>query len=154
MKVIEVDEQCKSCKGTGLYVGIAERDGMSVVCHNCKGTGCYHFKHQYEDFTERQKAPNVLRVVRVNPGITLGVGNGTTLTDYGGMPYSEWLMGNDFTRGTEDRKHTCPAWWYQSADYEKKPSWDECLGCGSFSGCKHFASKARCWERWDAAYST
>ena len=50
MKVIEFDEKCKSCKGTGIYVGMAERDGAGIVCHTCKGTGCHHVKFEYEDF--------------------------------------------------------------------------------------------------------
>ena len=37
--VIEFDCECESCKGTGLYVGMAEREGSAVVCHTCKGTG-------------------------------------------------------------------------------------------------------------------
>jgi hypothetical protein len=47
------------------------------------------------------------------------------------------------------RKYTCPAWWYQSADYKKKPNWKECLACGSFSSCKHFSIKQNCWDRFD-----
>ena len=48
--VIEFDEKCKSCKGTGLYVGLAERDGAAVVCHTCKGTGKHHVRIEYDDF--------------------------------------------------------------------------------------------------------
>jgi hypothetical protein len=48
------------------------------------------------------------------------------------------------------RNYTCPAWWYQSADYTKKPEWEECIACGSFSECKNFSNKEKCWEKFDA----
>lgn len=147
MKVIEFDEKCKSCKGTGLYTGMGERDGAAVVCHVCKGTGCHHVKFEYEDFEGRQPHKTAKRVYRVNPGICIGEGDSCKLEDFGGIPIEEWYAGKDFA-GTEDRKHTCPTWWYQSADYEKKPNWKECE-YGTFSACKHFCNKEECWSRWD-----
>ena len=152
MKVIEFDEQCKSCKGTGLYVGLGERDGAAVVCHTCQGTGCHHFKYEYEDFKERKPRNGVIRVYDVNPGICIGTGNGHRLEDFGGIPLTEWRGGKAFQPGTENRGFTCPAWWYQSADYKKKPNWKEC-GFGSFSACEHFKTKEKCWKRWDEEYS-
>ena len=149
MKTFSVKEVCKSCKGTGLYVGLAESNGSAVVCHRCKGTGCHEFVHKYEEFTERQKSHNVSRVFQVNPGICIGINDNLRLEDFGGIPIIDWEEGKPFPAKSEDRKHTCPAWWYQSADYKKKPSWDKCLGCGSFYGCKHFDEKHKCWERWD-----
>ena len=65
---IEFDQKCKSCKGTGLYVGMGERDGAAVVCHRCDGTGKYHFKHEYEDFDGRLKRENIKRVYAANVG--------------------------------------------------------------------------------------
>ena len=49
-KIIEFDEKCKSCKGTGVYQGLAEKNGSGVVCYKCKGTGCHHVTFEYEDF--------------------------------------------------------------------------------------------------------
>jgi hypothetical protein len=154
MKVIEFDEKCRACKGTGLYVGIAERDGSAVVCHTCNGTGCHHFKYEYEDFTERIPRADVNQVVQVNPGIIIGKGaqGGYVLSDFGGMSYQDWQAGKPFEAGMEMRRFVCPAWWYQSADYKKKPDWDECLACGSFSGCSSFKTKERCWARWDKEF--
>ncbi|MBE3145023.1 MAG: hypothetical protein IMZ61_14060 [Planctomycetes bacterium] len=150
--VIEFDEACKSCKATGLYVGLAERDGAAVVCHTCKGTGKHHVKIEFDDFEGCQKRDGVVQVFEVNPGICIGA-NGKSpnlaLYDFGGMSYRDWLKGKPFIRGMENRRFTCPAWWYQSANYELKPNWDECCGCGCFSGCKHFGNKAQCWERFD-----
>jgi len=148
--IIEFDEQCKPCKGTGLYVGMAEYDGAAVVCHTCKGTGLHHVKIEYNDFTGRKERLNIKRVFETNPGIGVGEGKQRfSLSDFGGMPYKEWLQGLPFPKKSEMRKFTCPAWWYQSADYDLKPNWDKCGWGGSFSGCKHFHEKDKCWEQWD-----
>ncbi len=152
MNVIEFDEKCKSCSGTGLYTGMAERDGAAVVCSTCKGIGCHHVKFEYEDFEGRQKNETAKRIYQVNPGICIGEGNGHKLEDFGGMPVEDWEAGKSFVAGTENRKYTCPCWWYQSADYKKKPEWEECAWGGSFSGCKHFAEKEKCWARFDKEF--
>jgi hypothetical protein len=145
---IEFDEKCKACKGTGLYVGMAERKGFGVVCYDCKGTGKFHFSHEYENFIERELRSEVNRVVECNPGIILG-GD----LDFGGMSYQDWLDGKAFDIGTEMRLFTCPAWWYQIADYDKKPDWKECIGCGQFSNCEHFCNKDVCWIRWNGEFN-
>jgi len=148
--IIEFDEKCKSCKGTGLYVGMGERDGAAVVCHTCKGTGCHHVKIEYEDFLMGIPRGDVIQVFEVNPGICIGTGDDTyQLSDFGGMPYQEWLDGKQFERGMENRKFTCPTWWYQTANYNLKPKWKECFGCNTFSSCKYFKNKDKCWERFD-----
>jgi len=144
IKIIEFDEKCNPCNGTGLYVGMGERDGYAVVCSNCKGTGCFHFKKTYEEFTVRGVRQEVSRVVEANPGIILGGSH-----DFGGMSYTDWLSGEKFVVGMENRKYTCPCWWYQSVDYKKKPKWDHCQLGGTFSSCKIFSAKRFCWERWD-----
>lgn len=154
MNVIEYDAVCAACKGSGLYMGMAERSGAAVVCHDCKGTGCRHVKIEYESFKERSVRIDVGRVFETNPGICIGAGEELTLRDFGGMDYPPWLAGNKFPPKSENRKFTCPAWWYQSANYSKKPDWDECIGIGSFSGCEHFNNKDQCWKRWDKENET
>ena len=149
--IVEFDEKCKSCKGTGLYVGIGERDGSAVVCHECDGTGKSHFKREYEDFDARAKRKDIERVYEANPGIGIGNGNGHYLEEFGGMPYKDWLNGKPFLPKSEMRKFVCPAWWYQSVDYKKKPNWKECE-YGSFSSCASFPNKDKCWERWDKQF--
>jgi hypothetical protein len=148
---LEFEAECKACGASGLYVGLAERDGSAVVCHICKGTGKETIKISYDEFTCRKpvKEP-VERVFEVNPGIVIGKGNDGrySLSDFGGMPFEDWNAGAPFPKGSENRKFTCPAWWYQSADYEKKPNWKECES-GSFSKCSHFFTKEECWKRWD-----
>jgi hypothetical protein len=151
---VELDAivECTSCEGTGLYVGMAERDGAAVECHTCKGTGGEHVEHSYTRFTKRKARKGVTHVYRVNPGICAAPG-----AVPGGVSLRVWQEDPKAAAkpGAEMRQHTCPAWWYQSADYEKKPEWKECwdnLG-RSFSQCKHFAVKAKCWDRWDDEHS-
>lgn len=146
-KKLEYDRVCKSCDGTGLYIGMGERDGAAVICHSCKGTGCEHIIETYQTFEGRKDYFYMTkRVFRVNPGICIG---GPDLSIFGGMPIKEWALGLMFPKKSEDRLHTCPAWFYQSADYKKKPDWDECLRCGTFSSCDNFGMKSACWIRWD-----
>lgn len=147
---VEWDQQCESCGGTGIYDGLAERDGSGVVCYRCKGTGKVHVVHEYNDFTGRKPVSGITLVLEANPGVVIGNNPdmSCTLSDFGGMPYSDWDEGKPFPKGSEMRRFTCPAWWYQSADYSKKPHWDEC-GFGLFSACKMFPDKNLCWEKFD-----
>ena len=137
-------EKCKECKGTGVYVGILEQNSdYGVVCRACKGTGKRHRQFEYEEFKGKEIA-SVNKVLETNPGIMIA----KTSDDMGGIPYQEWYDGKEFPVGSEMRKNTCPAWWFQCADHTKKPKWDECT-VGVFSLCKHFPNKHKCWERWD-----
>ena len=141
---IEFDEKCKSCNGTGLYQRMSEPP-YAVVCHDCKGTGRFHFTHEYEVFEKRENRDNVEIVLQCNPGIKVG-GNEHK---FGGLTYEAWLKGDRFESGTEMRNFTCPAWWYQTADHDKKPDWEECRCSDFFSSCNNFDNKAKCWEHWD-----
>jgi len=149
MKTIEIEQECQSCNGTGLYCGMAERNGFAVVCHTCNGTGKHKFTHCYNDFTVRRKPDKEIgRVLQTNPGIVVGTGSGHSIESFGGMPFEQWERGEPFPQRSEMRQFVCPAWWYQSADYKLKPNWKEC-GFGVFSQCDHFPNKHKCWERWD-----
>jgi len=143
-KIIEFDQKCQSCEGTGLYSGMGERNNAAVVCSSCQGTGISHFKHTYEEPEPRSRKKGIITVHKTNPGI----GVNADRKQFGGMSYEDWLAGEPFPPKSENRNYTCPAWWYQSADYKKKPNWKEC-GCGSFSNCLSFKIKNKCWERWD-----
>ena len=155
MNVFETDYECKACHGTGLYMGMAEKNGAAVVCCTCKGTGKAHFKFEYEVFTIRKQRTDVQRVYRTNPGIFVdGVGSVP-----GGVTISEWEHDSDSVNvpGAEMRLFTCPAWWYQTADYRLKPSWDDTERCcawgGTFTSCKFFSMKAGCWDKWDREHA-
>ena len=60
-----VKTQCASCSGTGLYCGIAEPEGVAVVCLTCHGTGCREIS--YTPFTTRQRRDDV-RTVQLSRG--------------------------------------------------------------------------------------
>jgi len=150
---IEIDIECPYCKGTGLYSGMGEDKDCAVVCHYCRGTGCYHYKYSYNIFKGRKDKKGIKWVYETNPGIRVGEGDGYRFDDFGGMSYRDWKASGKFPEKSENRKFVCPAWWYQSVDDDKKPDWNECIVCGTFSSCKHFKNKHLCWERWDTEYS-
>lgn len=142
---IEIDIECKSCSGTGVYQGMAEQAGAAVVCCTCKGTGKEHYKFSYTEFTKRKQAKDVKRVFQHNPGFVI-----SSDPKFGGMPYKNWENGESFPDGSELRQLVCPAWWYQGIDWKKKPNWPHCVSLGqSFSQCQHFPYKDQCWERYD-----
>lgn len=151
--IVEFDEKCKKCDGTGLYSGMGESPDSAVVCHACNGTGCHHFKYEYEDFKGRKRKPKIKHVYQTNPGIKVGEGGGYKFADFGGMPYEDWWQGKPFKKGMENRRFTCPAWWYQSANDKLMPDWNDehrkCIFAGSFSKCNFFNVKDECWKRWD-----
>ena len=149
MKLIQFDQQCPECDGTGLYVGFAERNGSAVVCSGCNGAGNRETRIEYEEAGPRKQRLGVLRVLHTNPGIKVSTSNGNSLEEFGGITYEEWLKGTPFPEGSEMREFTCPAWWYQNADPNKMPGWDECTLMGSFCQCAQFPKKAKCWERFD-----
>jgi len=150
-KVIELDHECRDCKGTGLYQGFAEKQGFAVVCNQCKGTGKYHFKYEYEEFTGRKECKDIKRVLECNPGIVVGIIDKFNYESFGGMPYREWALGLPFPAKSEMRNFTCPAWWCQIANYDLKPNWDECWSAlgKTFSHCNFFETKDECWKRFD-----
>lgn len=150
MPKIELVEQCPACKGSGVYVGFAECDGYAVVCGKCKGAGKYHFTHEYEEFTGLKIRDDVTNVIKCNPGIGVGKRQGY---DFGGISYAAWLENDGvFPPNTEMRQFTCPAWWYQHAEYQLMPDWVECT-LGRFPSCHQFPNKEDCWARWDKEFT-
>ena len=147
---IEIDCECKKCQGTGLYSGFGERNGAAIVCYGCKGTGETHMIIEYDDFVKRNPSYGIKRVLKCNPGVGVGENKkeNLCLEDFGGITYEDWNAGKEFGPGTEMRKFTCPSWWYQSANFDKRPNWKEC-GFGEFTACKEFCNKDKCWERFD-----
>lgn len=151
---VRIEHECENCAGTGLYSGFGEQNGAAVVCHGCTGTGKVIFEKTFKLFSRRQKTKGVKRVFQCNPGITIGErkagkGGPLKLKDFGGISPEGWKAGKPFGPGTEMRRFVCPAWWYQSVDYKRKPGWKECGSVGSFSNCPSFKNKSKCWERFD-----
>jgi hypothetical protein len=158
-KTIELDQCCSSCQGTGLYSGMAESKHSAVVCYLCKGTGKEHYVHTYKEFTKRKERKGIQRVFEANPGIKVGEGTSKDgkvwrLSDFGGMPYTDWAKGKPFPAKSEMRAFTCPLWWAQSTNtrYKAVSGWEKCKDAlGSlFSDCRHFKDKASCWDLYDS----
>ena len=148
---IGYDAKCQTCKGTGVYVGMAERDGSAIVCNRCNGAGWAHVVIEYEDPPEQRIVKEgVRRVYKVNPGIYIGEGEGFNLEDFGGMAYTDWLNGEPFPPKSEMRKYTCPNWWWQLEGKGDRPDWCPVGQLGrSFTECKCYGDKATCWDMWD-----
>ena len=149
-RVIAWTQECKDCQGTGLYVGIAERDGAAVICHTCKGKGVQHISREYYEFTGRKRREEVKQVYAAACGIILN----PDVTP-GGVSYEEFLEDGESPKkiGREIREHTCPAWYWQSVNYDLKPRWDACLGAGRFADCRNFVTKDQCWEKFDQEHA-
>ena len=150
MNIVEFDQECTDCGGTGLYIGMAERDGAAVICHKCRGTGCKHVRLEYEPFHNRHTRTDVDRVYQSNPGIMIGKGGGKyALSDFGGITYAEWLATQTFPKHSENRLFTCPRWWTQSIGGGGIEWKDWPCTWGRFSDCPQFLTKDRCWSRYD-----
>ena len=150
--VFTYDAKCEKCDGTGIHVGSAEQDGWAVVCISCKGRGWATRVIRYDDPpTVKPQRRGVFRVLQTNPGYVCGHADGKyDETTFGGMPYRDWLDGQPFPPKSEMRNFVCPVWWYQCSNPKLKPDWKECSSISRFSCCAHFATKERCWERFDA----
>jgi hypothetical protein len=140
---------------------MGEAKNVGVVCHTCKGIGKETITISYTEFSKRQESKQINWVIQNNPGIRVGAGKNEDgevlkLEDFGGMSYKDWNNGKPFPPESEMRKFVCPAWWYQGVAYDKSPHWRtgevQCSGCGSFSSCKFFLVKEKCWKRWDKEF--
>jgi hypothetical protein len=164
MKRIEKDIKCKSCNGTGVYVGMAERDGAAVVCHSCKGTGKQHYVFEYEEFTGIQKRDDVSRVYKQSYGFVIAPrelnfeGIGTINMAYEGVSYEDFINGK---MPEHTKQMVCPLLADQGACHKIPGFIDKCdelngkplLGC-LISDCKNQINKLDCWERFNKGQYT
>ena len=144
-------QECDSCKGTGLYVGMGEKMGAAIICHRCKGTGEQKMEFNFQPFTGRKPHPKATYVYATNPGIGLH-----PQVTPGGCPVAVWEKDGQapYEIGRELREHVCPAWWYDRVSIQgMEPDWEECQAVGMFSQCKHFPEKAQCWARFDKEHN-
>ena len=144
-ETVQWSEQCGACEGTGLVSGLLEAAGAAVVCQECKGAGGISKSTTHTPFTIRFPRPDVDRVFECNPGVPL------TPQTPGGARTEDWEDDPESTKraGAEAREAVCPAWWYQSADHERKPDWKECGETDKFRDCPLFDQKTKCWQRFD-----
>lgn len=161
MKKIEMDIQCQSCKGTGVYVGMAERDGAAVVCHTCKGNGKYKYKFEYEEFDGLKKREDVTRVFKQSYGFVIAPRK-LDFKNIGEIDMTkEGVSYDDFTKGampSHIKNLACPMLADQSACHSIKGFTDDCdkLDGGCLLGrmltsCKNQQNKLDCWKRFEQA---
>ena len=161
MKKIEMVIQCQSCKGTGVYVGMAERGGAAVVCHTCRGTGKYNYKFEYEEFTELKEKDGVKRVYKQSYGYVIAPGKldfkkiGEIDMDYEGVSYKSFRSGK---MPEHIKSLACPMLADQGACHSIKGFVGECEnldGAGllgrQLSRCNNQPKKLACWQRFEAA---
>lgn len=86
-KKTHVQAECEACDATGIYRGMAESEGVGVICLVCKGTGAV--KIEYTPFTARKRRKDVRQVYRSAGNFIAGpIGpTGKSVT------YSEFLEG-------------------------------------------------------------
>lgn len=151
MKTIIIE--CPSCKGTGLYRGMAERDKCAVVCSTCKGTG--KTEYSYNEFTGRKIQKDVKRVFKDSCGYVhsdnnVEYENGKTIKfEEGGCTYEEWLDGVE-PKPVKDLY--CPYIWNNKGIGNEPCS--RCKeghkGFGYISNCIFYSDKAKCWEEYES----
>lgn len=157
MKTIEMDIECQECKGTGVYVGMAERDGAGVVCYKCDGTGKFHYKYEYTPFTERKIRRGLKRVYKKSysyvlaPEVINFEGIGEIDLTKEGVSYEEFLDGK---MPKHIKKLGCPMLADQGACHSIEGFCDKCydlgLGLGGYiSDCENYKNKDDCWKRFD-----
>ena len=153
MKNIELDIKCQSCKGTGVYIGMAERDGAGVVCYTCKGTGCQKYKFQYEDFNGIVRRDDVKRVYKKSYGYVLAPKEidfekvGKIDLSVKGVSYQEFLTGK---MPEHIREFGCPMWIDQGSCHDLKGFTDRCKCFGRIiNHCDDYDKRVECWKDFD-----
>lgn len=156
MKIIDMKIECPCCVGTGVYIGIAEKDDAAVICNKCDGTGSYRFKYTYNEFTGRKRREGVKRVYKDGYGYVIATGqvtfDGTTVNmDKEGVSYSEFLNGK---MPDHIKTIACPLQADQAACHSINGFIDKCMELhggwiGQISECRNRDNKSDCWKRFD-----
>jgi hypothetical protein len=143
---------CKSCDGTGLYIGFAEKEGCAVVCYHCKGTGG-------NGITRKEKY-GVIRVFAHSAGYGHAptgrhkhnkTGKYFNFED-GGCTYEEWKQG---VQPRPLKGLYCPYLWTQQELQNKdknglyKNYCSKILGFNSIIDCKRYPKMDECWDIYD-----
>lgn len=152
---IELEVECSSGGGTGVYSGMGERDGASVVCYHCKGTGKSSIR--YTPFTGKKKAEGVERVYLKNYGYCLAPREidfqeiGKIDMSKEGVSYEDFLSGK---MPEHIKQMGCPLIADQGACHSKKGFIEGCEKHGMLLGytitaCKNQCNKMECWDRFN-----
>lgn len=129
MKKIEMDIECSSCSGTGVYVGIGERGGAGVVCYHCKGTGKYHYSFSYNEFIGRKIRSDITRVYTSSYGYVIAPEKNININGKNVDLSKEGVAYSDFCKGEMPKHSTafgCPMLADQAACHEIHGFVDRC----------------------------
>ena len=146
--------ECSECKGTGLYVGLAERNGAAVVCYRCQGKGYVDF--EYNEFFGRKKRDDVIRVYETGYGYVISATD-ATLEKHGvdikfskaGCTYEDWLSGSG-DPSNPIKELYCPFIWNNTGmgNEPLKRCKEGCEYGRRISDCKFFNQKEECWKEY------
>jgi hypothetical protein len=146
------DIECPYCEGTGLYVGVCERDGSAVICYQCNGTGCYRKQFNYTLFQRKRPRTDVKRVYETAGGYGISAEDvvnkkGETIKfSQAGVSYEDWFTSGKKPWPIRDLhcplQHTCQQW--ESPIYCR----DTFFG-GLISECPMRHRMAECWKLYD-----
>lgn len=159
MKILKKNIECRSCGGTGIYVGMGEQDGASIICRTCNGTGKEEFEFHYNEFTKRKKRKGIKRVYLDGMGYCIAPKKinfeniGEIDLSKEGISYEEFLNGK---MPNHIYKLGCPMLADQGACHGIKGFVDKCEDLnggwvGNISSCKNIKNKKECWDRFEKA---
>jgi len=152
--IVEGECECGSCGGTGLYVGIAEKNGAAVVCSSCEGTGKVKVREVFAEFTGRKRKNGVKRVYETAGGYGITAEDVTVdgktyhFSQYG-VAYKDWLNGEKPLPIEEIHcpyQHTSQNLQCHDVNGLYKKRCNKNLGFGLISECKLRKEMAKCWK--------
>ena len=153
-KIIDMDIRCPECGGSGVYIGMAERDGAAVVCWKCDGSGKFNYRYQYKEFNGKVKRNDVKRVY-LKTGYCVAPKK-ISFDEIGEIDLSkEGVSYEEFQQGklpTPIERLQCPMCQDQGACHAIKGFTDRCNELNGeylciLSSCNYRNNKAECWER-------
>lgn len=143
--------QCQSCGGTGLYMGMAEKNGAAVVCTTCNGRGSKEF--EYKEFEGRKIRQDVKRVYErcdymlSSEDVTTEDGRLIKFSE-AGCTYEEWLNGAE---PKPVKELYCPYVW-RNRGIGNEPL-EKCVeqlrGICRITDCKLYRFKEQCWKEYE-----
>lgn len=148
-----IEIECSACKGTGLYVGLCEKDGAAVVCYRCDGKGSVFFSYnEPPPGSKPRRRDDVVRVFDRAHGYVISANDVTTkegtffpFSQYG-CSYQDW-----YDNGAEPKSMVrmlrCPA----NNAIKDRHGYEFCIqGPGdNIFKCPRICNKDKCWEEYD-----